>query len=123
MSKVVIFKEDGLLRRLIPFGLNPDGSVNSAAFKKRKKPKNKFSVDLEKLTTLKKCLGNLASKGFAVGRFKAAIPISLGFRVHHDPEYDNYAHTTAEGHNNDDKCRALARATEVLLRPAQHQAV
>jgi hypothetical protein len=46
-----IADDDLLFRRLAPLHVNPDGTVNSAAFKLRGHPAPQVSVDLARLTT------------------------------------------------------------------------
>ncbi len=118
MDVVEIDNDDQLYRRLITRDhINPDGSVNSAAFKGRNwKPDPHISVDLAKLTTPEKCLAYPGRPGFSVGMLVARVPRSLGFTVRHAPEPDNYAHSLIEGNNDRKKCRLLAEATTVILR-------
>ena len=118
MDVVEIDNDDQLYRRLIIRDhINPDGSVNSAAFKGRNwKPDPHISVDLAKLTTPEKCLAYPGRPGFSVGMLVARVPRSLGFTVRHAPEPDNYAHSLIEGNNERKKCRLLAEATTVILR-------
>jgi hypothetical protein len=52
-----ISDDDFLFRRLSTLGhLNPDGTVNSNAFKKDGKPDPEISVDLASMTTVRQAL-------------------------------------------------------------------
>ncbi len=107
--------DDELYRRLAPEHVNPDGTVNSAAFKRRKEYDPSISVDLARLTTPQDALA--ARPHMGVGVLIAAVPRDLGFVVRHDPLPDNAAHALIEGENNREKSRRLAEATVVLIQP------
>jgi hypothetical protein len=109
--------DDELYRRLAPGHLNPDGTVNSAAFKVRGRPDPRISVDLARLTTPEEVLARASRPGFGLGVLAARVPRSLGFTVRPDPLPDNLAHALIEGENDRAKCRLLARATRVLVLP------
>ncbi|MBO1347137.1 MAG: hypothetical protein EBE86_006960 [Hormoscilla sp. GUM202] len=112
-----IVDNDQLYRRLVSFHVNPDGTVNSAAFKRRGKPDNSISVDLARLTTPQETLERSGKEGFGLGVLVAIEPRSQGFDVRHDPLPDNPAHSLIEGENNKRKCRLLAEATTVIVPP------
>ena len=112
-----IADDDELYRRLAPGHVDPDGSVNSAAFKVRGRPDLHISVDLARLTTPEVALARAPRSGFGLGVLVARVPRSLGFSVRRDPLTDNGAHALIEGNNDKVKCRLLARATRVLVAP------
>ena len=107
--------DDELYRRLAPEHVNPDGAVNSAAFKRRKEYDPSISVDLARLTTPQETLASRPH--FGVGILVAGVPRRLGFAVRHDPLPDNPAHSLIEGDNNREKSRLLAEAMTVLIPP------
>jgi len=110
--------EDELYRRLGPDHFNPDGSVNSNAFKQGGKPVNSISVDLARLTTPAASLARAGARmGFGLGVLVARTPRSLGFSVEHAPTPDNLSHSLIRGENQKQKCRLLAEATEVRIPP------
>ncbi len=117
MDVIEISDDDQLYRRLITrFHINPDGTVNSAAFKGRNwKPDPSISADLAKLTTPEQCLAHAGRDGFSIGVLLARVPRTLGFTVRHAPEPDNDAHALIEGKNDRSTCRLLAEATIVML--------
>jgi hypothetical protein len=112
-----IADDEELYRQLAPGHVDPDGAVNSAAFKVRGRPDLHISVDLARLTTPELALDRAPRPGFGLGVLVARIPRSLGFSVRRDPLPDNAAHALIEGDNDKVKCRILARATRVLIRP------
>lgn len=115
--------EDELFRRLLGFHINPDGTVNSAAYKLRGKPDPSVSVDLARLTTPKETVSRGGLEGVGLGQISASVPRrpELGFNVFHAPEPDNNAHSLVEGENSKAKCRLLAEATVLILRPAARE--
>ncbi len=84
-----IADDDELYRRLAPGHVDPDGSVNSAAFKVRGRPDLHISVDLARLTTPEVALARAPRSGFGLGVLVARVPRSLGFSVRRDPLPDN----------------------------------
>lgn len=115
---VEIAADDELYRRLAPLHVNPDGTVNSAAFKLRGFPDPELSVDLARLTTPEASLARAPKPGFALGRLHAGDARSLGLTVRYDPLHDNRAHTLILGQRREDKTtsRKLAQMTTVVLR-------
>ena len=105
---------DALYRRLAPDHINPDGSVNSAAFKLRGKPDPSISVDLARLTSLGESIAVASRPGFRLGLLVAALPRSIGLVVRHDPLPENHAHSLIEGENTKSRCRQLAEGTTLL---------
>jgi hypothetical protein len=105
---------DELYRRLAPDHINPDGSVNSAAFKLRGKPDPGISVDLAHLTMPRESLAAANRSGFRLGSLVAALPRSIGLIVRHDPLPENRAHSLIEGENTKARCRKLAEGTTLL---------
>jgi hypothetical protein len=99
--------------------VNPDGTVNSAAFKLRGQPDPSISVDLARRTTTAATLARASRSGFGLGTLTAGEPRSLGLGVRHDPLPENLAHTLIEGQRPGDKqtARRLARMTRLIIRP------
>lgn len=112
-----IADDDALYRRLAPGHIDPDGSVNSAAFKLRGRPDFSISVDLAKLTTPEEALARAPRPEFGLGVLLARDARALGFSVRPDPLPGNPAHALIEGPNDRAKCRRLARATHVRIEP------
>ena len=112
---VVIADDDDLYRRIAPDHVDPDGSVNSAAFKYKGRPANRVSVDLARLTTP---LAALAPRPtFGLGSLTAGSPRSLGLTVQHEPTSGNSAHSVIEGESSKSICRQLAEATSLIIAP------
>jgi hypothetical protein len=106
---VVIDNEDELYHRVFPYFVKPDASVSSAAFMdRRKKPLNRFSVDLARLTTIQRAL-SFGPGGQRLIALKAKTPRSLGFAIWHEPEGENDAQCNVEGENTKGNCFELAR--------------
>jgi hypothetical protein len=114
-----IADDDELYRRLAPDHVNADGTVNSAAFKRRGQPDPQVSVDLARLTTRDEILARAPRPGFGLGVLVARAPRALGLTVRHDPLPGNPAHSLIEGQTNRTQCRLLAEATIVLVQPQQ----
>ena len=117
-----ILDEDELYRRLPLISLNPDGTVNSVAYKLRGKPDPSVSVDLARLTTPQESLNRVANpNNFKLGAFLANTPRNLGLTVIHDPLDDNYAHSLIQDNENIQNskalCRLLAESTKVIFHP------
>jgi hypothetical protein len=110
--------EDALSRRLGPDSINPDGTVNSNAYKLGGKPASTFSVDLARLTTPEESIGRAPRPGFGLGVIPAGVLRQLGFTVRHAPEGGNDAHCQVEGPASRQSCRLLAEATRVLIPPS-----
>lgn len=114
--------DDALFRRIAPDFVKKDGSVSTSAFKRNRVPDNEISLELEALSSPEECSNRGKTPGFAVGRFVARLPRSLGFDVYHDPlpndEYPdaaNYAHCIAVGENDEVKCKWLALGTTICF--------
>ena len=112
-----ISSDDELYRRLAPRHVNPDGTVNSAAYKVNGKPDPSISVDLARLTSAEESLARPGRPGFGLGTITAGVPTSLGLTVRPDPLPDNAAHTLIEGNTQKATCRRLAEATRVTVPP------
>jgi hypothetical protein len=110
-------RTDDLYRRLVGFHINPDGTVNSAAFKLDGKPDGSISVDLARLTTPERCLAVGGKPELGVGALRAEVPLDLGFAVRHDPQPENEAHALIEGEDTKAKCRQLAEKARVIIAP------
>ena len=68
---VTVDDEDHLYRRVFPYHI-VDRRVSTAAFKdRRKKPLNKFSTDLARLTTPEECLARSELPGLRLISFLA----------------------------------------------------
>jgi hypothetical protein len=115
-----IADDDELYRRLAPGHVDPDGSVNSAAFKVRGRPDLHISVDLASVTSPWAALARAPRPGFGLGALQVGAVRLLGFSVRRDPLPDNPAHALIEGDNDKPKCRRLARATRIVIPPAPH---
>ncbi len=72
---VHIDPEDLLYRRLAKEHINPDGTANSAAFKRGGGYDPSISVDLAKLTTPQESVDRARRAGFRLGQFAAAVPM------------------------------------------------
>ena len=109
---VQIFDDDFLYRRLAPQShLNPDGTVNSNAYKKDGKPDPEVSIDLSKLTSVGEALSRAPNGTFKIGILLAGDARSLGLRVMHSPTEDNPAHSVIQGNESKANCRLLAEKT------------
>jgi len=103
---VDIDDDDDLYRRVVPYHIKPNLQVSSAAFKDKRGPLRRFSVDLARLTTPEESLRPMPH--FRLIAFRALTPRRLGFTVTHEPESGNYAHCNVEGVSSDDSCSQLA---------------
>jgi hypothetical protein len=104
---VIIDDKDELYRRVLPYYVTLIG-VSSGAFKDKRKPAHKFSVDCAKLTTPAECLSRAPNPSFRLVGLLAETPRGLGFTVWHEPELGNDAHCNVEGENSPEKCDLLA---------------
>jgi hypothetical protein len=104
---------DELYRRIAPAHVNPDGRINSGAFKTR--PPEGISVNLARLTTPEETLRPRPT--FGIGNLQAAIPTGLGLTVRHAPVPDNHAHSLIEGQNTRAIRRQMAEATALIIQP------
>jgi hypothetical protein len=112
-----IADEDELYRRLLPMHINEDGTVNSAAFKRRGKLDTEISVDLARRTTMTETLDRAPHRGFGLGQLMAMSARQIGFDVWYDPQPDSGAHCLIVGENKKQRCRRLAEATVVCIVP------
>ncbi len=110
-----VHDSDDLYSRIAPDHVNPDGTVNSGAFKRGGKPAGRFSVDLARLTTPEETLRPRPT--FGLGSLQAVIPRGHGLTVRHAPLQDNHAHSLVEGQNTKAICRQLAEATALIIQP------
>lgn len=107
---------DFLYRRLSADHLNPDGSVNSNAYKLHGHPDPEPSVDLAKLTSVQAAIAGALARGpkFRVGLLSVHNLRASGFDVIHKPTDTNPAHCVVVGNTQKATCRQLAKLTDVL---------
>lgn len=92
-----IYDEDALYRRLPPSTVT-DGRVGSNAFKdKRGKPDGAISVEIARLTTPERVLGEYRERGWGLGVFPASVPRGIGLTVEHRPSKRSKAHEAKQG--------------------------
>jgi hypothetical protein len=108
---VEISDDDFLFRRLASGHLNPDGTVNSNAYKRDGKPDPEVSVDLSKLTSVREALTRAPNLTFKIGILQARDARSLGLEVRHSPTDEDPAHSVIEGNQTKANCRLLAGKT------------
>jgi len=109
---VAVLDEDFLLRRLSILGhFNPDGTINSNAFKKDGRPDPQISVDLARMATVREALSRAPNDKFKIGIIQVRPVRELGLVVRHQPTPENPSHTIIEGNNSRATCRELARLT------------
>jgi hypothetical protein len=111
---VSIGTEDALFRRVCRLCINPDGTVNSAAFKLNSKPDPQPSVDLARLTTPQESLDRAPRADFRLGRLIAGSLHPLDMKARWAPVPDNQAHCVIDGENTKVKCRQLASLTVLI---------
>ena len=116
-----IADDDLLYRRLASDHLNPDGAVNSNAFKRGGRPDPQVSVDLARRTSPAESAARAGRPGFGLGVFAAGVPRALQLTVRHDPRPENSAHCLIEGltPRSRQECRLLAEATTVVVAPSE----
>ena len=115
-----IDNDDILYRRLVSFHIDPDGSVNSAAYKTRGKPDKSISVQLARLwQNPNDAIACGGMPGLGLGELKTRVPRGLSLEVRHAPTSGDPSHTLCEGENSKPKCRLLAEETFVLIPPAK----
>lgn len=112
--RIDVGDDDTLFRRLARHQVNPDGSVNSSAFKRSGVYDTEISVDLEKLTDPRTSVDRAGRAGFRLGQLNAAQPRGLGFAVEHRPVAGNDAHALIMGRNDQEISRALARGVRIV---------
>jgi hypothetical protein len=100
VALVQIEDTDTLYRRIVDHQIDPEGKVNSSAFKTGKIYDCQISVEIARLTTLDACLHRPPRRIYGVAGIQAAIPRGLGFTVRHVPLPDVYCHAQIEGENN-----------------------
>jgi hypothetical protein len=109
---VDISDDDFIFRRLSPTGhLNPDGTVNSNAFKKNGKPDPEISVDLSRLASVREAMSRAPNDTFRIGILHVAAVRALGFQVRHSPTDEDPAHSLIEGNQTKAHCKLLAEKT------------
>jgi hypothetical protein len=108
--------DDLLYRRLAPATIEPDGRVNSNAYKYNGRPSPSISVDLARLTTPIDSVNRAGRPGFRLGQLRVSDVRNLGFAVLHRPDMveRNDAHCVIEGAASRKACRDLARLTTVV---------
>ncbi len=116
-----IHDSDDLYRRIAPDHVNPDGRINSGAFKYGGKPAGRISVNLARLTTTAETLKPRPT--FGLGSLQAAIPRHLGLAVRHCPEVGNAAHSLIEGSNTKAICHQMAEATALIIQPDETRVI
>lgn len=109
-----IADEDRLYRRLAPNHLNPDGSVNSNAFKLNGKPDPQISVDIARLTSPEQSVARSRNSNCRLSMLIVGEVRSLGLGVLHRPTDENYAHGVILGNATKATCRQLAERAVVL---------
>ena len=112
---VSVDDSDNLYRRIAPAHVNPDGTVNSGAYKYGGKFASSISVDLARLTTPEDTLRYRPT--FGLGSLEARVPRGLGLTVRHAPMDDNRAHCLIEGSNTRAICRQMAESTTLIVAP------
>jgi hypothetical protein len=107
---------DYLYRRLSPDHINPDGSVNSNAYKLSGHPDPEPSADVAKLTTEQAAISGALAHGpkFKVGVLSVRDLRESGFDAVHKPTDTNPAHCVIVGNTQKATCRKLARLTNIL---------
>lgn len=120
MGEEEIGDDDLLYRRLIPWGVTPDGTLSSAIYMRSKprRPDPEISVDLATLTTPEQTL-DAGPPGFGLGVLKVSEVRKLGFTVRRAPSRDNPAHCIIEGVETKGDCDRLARITQIQTPPSQ----
>lgn len=114
MEIVTIGNDDTLLRRF-PIGnpsyIEPDGSITSFAYHRRKVDTDGLSVDLEKLTTTKKSVVDATQYGLL--RIKAGSVRAIdNLDCVHAPVAGNDAHSLITGDITKDVKRKLIAASQ-----------
>jgi hypothetical protein len=113
-DRVAIADDDMRYRRLARHQINPDGTVNSSAFKRGGIYETEISVDVARLTDPQTSVDRAGRVGFRLGSLPAGEARRLGFRVEHDQLPDNPAHALAFGPNDQEISRALARRVRLI---------
>lgn len=111
INKVNILDKDELYRRIHP-NHHINERISSAAFRSTRA--YCISVDIAKLTTPKKSIGNHI--GYWLSSILAGFVRGLELDVHHDPEPENYAHGMIEGNITKAKSKKLAKEATIILR-------
>jgi hypothetical protein len=113
-ERAPIADDDVLYRRRARHQINPDGTVNSSAFKRGGVYETEISVDVARLTDPRTSVDRAGRGGFRLGEFEARAARQLGFRVEPDPLPDNPAHALVIGPNDQEISRALARRVRLV---------
>lgn len=118
---VLIADSDELYRRIVDHQIDPNGGVNSSAFKTGKAYDSAISVEIARLTTLEECLHRPPRRIFGIAGVRAITPRTLGFIVRHVPLADVPCHAQIEGENTRAKSKLLAERMYVLVAPPTRQ--
>jgi hypothetical protein len=117
-----IASDDDLYRREISYQVNPDGKVNSAAFKLKhpKRADPSISVYWSRLISPEECRDLANIPGVGVASLKARVPRSMGFTVRRDIQPDDHpAHSLIEGASTMEHCSLLAEACVLIIQPTR----
>lgn len=106
--------EEVLYRRLARHQVNPDGTVNSSAFKRSGVFDNEISVDVDRLITPQESVGRAGRARFHLGSVQAKYPRELGFDVEAEPMPNNLADALIKGKN--DQATSRSHETSESLR-------
>lgn len=112
---------DELYRRIVDHQIDPEGKVNSSAFKTGKTYDCEISVEIARLTTLDECLHRPPRRIYGIAGVRAIIPRRLGFTVRHIPLPEVYCHAQIKGENNRTKSKQLAEQMIVLVVPPNRE--
>ena len=118
---VPIADSDELYRRIVDHQVDPNGRVNSSAFKTGKRYDCAISVEIARMTTLEECLHRPPRRIYGVAVVQAIAPRTLGFAVRHVPLPDLYCHAQIEGENTRVKSKLLAEQMHLLVAPPARQ--
>jgi hypothetical protein len=118
---VQIADTDELYRRIVDHQIDPNGKVNSSAFKTGKTYDCEISVEIARMTTLEECLHRPPRRIYGIAGIQATVPRSLGFRIRHVPLPGVSCHVQIEGENNRVKSRLLAEQMVVHVLPPRRR--
>lgn len=127
MSELTIDDSDLLYRRLFHANIYPEnhkktpGEVNSTAYTDHGEPQQSISVELARMTTVDSCLAR-GRIDQGIGVLRAGDIRALGLSIRHTPENgETEAHCDIEPTEGAIitmyECRALAKATRVIVKP------
>jgi len=106
--------DERLYRRIAPHQRNPDGTVNSSAFKRNKEYEWQISVDRSSLTTPQESVDRAGRAGFHLASLLTSEVLDLEFSVEWNPLPENKAHTLIQGQNDRVRSRKLAAACQIV---------